>query len=183
MRVVIVYESMFGNTRLIADAIARGLWRGNDVTVVPVWQADADLLEGADLVVVGGPTHAHSMSRASTRQAAVEQAHKPDNLVTLETGVTADGPGIRDWLGLVTHPGASGPYAAAFDTRLGAPAIVTGRASKGIAKLLQRHGLTLVAPAESFLVTRENRLRPGEKHRAYAWGQELAAKVGVGLTT
>lgn len=182
MRVVIVYESMFGNTHLIADAIARGLWRGNDVTVVPAWQAGADLLEGADLVVVGGPTHAHSMSRSSTRQAAIEQAHKPDNLLTLESGVTADGPGIRDWLGLLGQLGARGPYVAAFDTRLGAPAIITGRASKGTAKLLQQHGLTLVAPAESFLVTRENRLRPGEKHRAYTWGQELAAKVAVSLT-
>ena len=39
MRVVIVYESMFGNTHLIADAIAEGLAPGNEVTVVPVAQA------------------------------------------------------------------------------------------------------------------------------------------------
>jgi hypothetical protein len=181
MRVVIIYESLYGNTHTIADAIARGLWRGNDVSVVPVGQAHADLLEGADLVVVGGPTHAHSMSRASTRQAAAERAGRPDNLLTLDAGVTADGPGIREWLGALGQPGANGPCVAAFDTRRDAPAIVTGRASKGIARLLQRNGLTLMAPAESFLVTRENRLQAGEKHRAYTWGQKLAAEVAVGL--
>ena len=59
MRVVIVYESMFGNTHLIADAIAEGLAPGNEVTVVPVAQAGRELLDGADLVVAGGPTHIH----------------------------------------------------------------------------------------------------------------------------
>jgi hypothetical protein len=177
MRAVIVYESMFGNTRVIAEAIARGMWLGNDVTVIPVGQARADLLEGADLVVVGGPTHMHGMSRASSRQAAVEQAHKPDSLVTLERGVTADGAGIREWLGSLGTVTACG---AAFDTRLGAPAMFTGQASKGIAKLLRQHGVTMLVPAESFLVTKENRLRRGEKHRAYEWGKELAGKVPAG---
>lgn len=183
MRVVIVYESMYGNTHEIADAIARGLWHENDVTVVPVGQARADLLDGADLVVVGGPTHVHGMSRANSRQAAVEQARKPGNLLTLDTGMAADGPGLRDWLGSLGQLGDHGPYAAAFDTRLGGPAVFTGRASTAIAKLLRRHGLTLVAPAKSFLVTRENRLRSGEKNRAYTWGQQLAADVAAGVAS
>ena len=70
MKAVVIYESMYGNTHLIADAIAEGLRTHGDATVVPVGELDAQLLEHADLVVVGGPTHAHGMSRASTRQAA-----------------------------------------------------------------------------------------------------------------
>src|SRR5262249_42967616 len=96
MRVVIVYESMCGITQLIADAIAKGLGPGNRVNVVPVAQADRDLLDGADLVVAGGPTHVHGMSRARSRASAVEMAHKDGNHLTLDP--SADGPGLRDWL-------------------------------------------------------------------------------------
>ena len=35
--------------------------------------------------------------------------------------------------------------------------------------------MALIAPAESFLVTKDNRLRPGEQDRAGQWGGDLAA--------
>jgi flavodoxin len=70
MEVVIIYESMFGNTRVLADAIAEGFGAGNETTVVPVTQAEVGLLEGADLLVVGGPTHVHGLSRTNTRRGA-----------------------------------------------------------------------------------------------------------------
>jgi flavodoxin len=38
MKTVIVYESMYGNTRVIADAIGRGLGPENETAVVPVAQ-------------------------------------------------------------------------------------------------------------------------------------------------
>ena len=180
MRAVIIYESMFGNTHVIADAIARGLEPGVRVTMVPVTGASAELLDGVDLVVVGGPTHAHGMSRASTRKSAVEQAHKSAGGPVLEAGVTADGPGLRDWFGSLGQISAE---AAAFDTRLGAPVMFTGRASKGIARLLEQHGLTLIAEAESFLVTTDNELRPGEADRAREWGGQLAAKAALAAGT
>jgi hypothetical protein len=53
--------------------------------------------------------------------------------------------------------------------------MLTGRASKTIAKLLERHGIAPLSPAESFLVTRDNQLRPGEQDRARRWGRKLAA--------
>jgi menaquinone-dependent protoporphyrinogen IX oxidase len=77
MRIVVVYESSYGNTHLIADAVAEGLRAGNDVEVVPVSEASQELITNADLVVVGGPTHVHGMSRERTRQAAAEAANKP----------------------------------------------------------------------------------------------------------
>jgi hypothetical protein len=174
MRAVIVYESMYGNTHLIADAIARGMGPGNEVTVIPVSTATRKLLHGADLVVAGGPTHAHGISRASTRKAAVEQAGKSAGQLTLDASATADGPGLRDWF---TSLGQISARGAAFDTRISGPAMVMGQASKGITKLLAQHGLTLVAPAKSFLVTRENVLQPGEADRAGEWGRELASRV------
>ena len=72
MRALVIYESMYGNTHLIADAIAAGLAEADAaVETVPVGAATPDRLASAELVVVGGPTHIHGMSRASTRKAAV----------------------------------------------------------------------------------------------------------------
>jgi len=68
MRAVVVYESMYGNTHQVADAIGRGLATIGDVVVVPVADAGPALVERADLLVVGGPTHIRGMSRASTRK-------------------------------------------------------------------------------------------------------------------
>jgi hypothetical protein len=172
MRAVIIYESMYGNTHMIAEAIARGLQPGNTVAVVPVAGATGEMLDGADLVVVGGPTHIHGMSHANTRKAAVDQAHKKADQPALDAD--AEGPGLRDWFGSLGQ--MSGP-AAAFDTRLAGPPAFTGRASKPIARLLERHGLTLIAAPESFLVTGDNTLRPGEEDRAREWGQALAAQM------
>ena len=64
---------------------------------------------------------------------------------------------------------------AAFDTRIDAPAALTGRASKGIAKRLRRCGFDLVAEPESFLVDKHNHLLEGEAERARAWGAALAS--------
>ena len=84
MRAVVVYESMYGNTHLIADAIGAGLETAFDVRVVAVSQAATEVIADADLVVVGGPTHAHGMSRATTRRAAVQAADKPVGGLTVE---------------------------------------------------------------------------------------------------
>jgi hypothetical protein len=170
MRAVVVYESMYGNTHLIADAIGAGLRTAFDVSVIPVPQASAAVLDGADLVVVGGPTHVHGMSRASTRKAAVQAADKPASPLTVEPD--ALGLGLREWFGsLGRHP----VKAVAFDTRVHGPAALTGRASKGVAHLLRAHGFDVIADPESFLVTKQDRLEPQETDRAREWGAKLAA--------
>jgi hypothetical protein len=177
VKAVVVYESMYGNTHLIADAVADGLREPDaeaaDVVVVPVEGARPDVLAGVDLLVVGGPTHAHGMSHASTRRAAVEATVKPGSDLVLDDD--AEGPGLRDWFASLAH--GSGP-AAAFDTRIDAPPAITGRASKGIARKLRHHGYSLVADPMSFLVTKQQHLEPHEQARAREWGARLAASVG-----
>ena len=172
MRIVVVYESMYGNTHLIADAIADGL-RGAadaDVTVVAVGDADAALVGGADLLVVGGPTHVHGMSRESTRKAAVEAAEKPG--ADLVVDPDAAGAGLREW---IESLGRIARHAAAFDTRFDMPPLITGRASKGIAHKLRAHGCNVIA-TESFFVEKTNHLVPREDKRAREWGRELLVK-------
>jgi hypothetical protein len=174
MKAFVVFESMYGNTRAIADAAAAGIGSDSsaDVTVVPVSEADGELIRRADLLVVGGPTHAHGMSHAATRRAARDAAHKPDSRLRLDPAARIDGPGLRDWL--ANLDGGAG-LSAAFDTRLDAPPIFTGRAAPKIARQLQRRGFAAVAEPESFLVTMDTELCPGETARAQEWGSRLIA--------
>jgi Flavodoxin domain len=169
MRALIVYESMYGNTHAVASHIADGLRPRYDVAVVAVGDATAQLPAPVDLLVVGGPTHVHGMSSETSRKSARETATKQGEW-TLDPD--AAGPGLRDWFHLLGD--GHGAAAAAFDTRIDAPAALTGRASKGIARRLRSHGFHLVTHPESFLVDKHNRLLAGEDVRAAAWGATLA---------
>jgi hypothetical protein len=172
MRAVIIYESMFGNTHAIADAIGKGLEPLDNVVVVPVVEAGRERLGDPDLLVVGGPTHFHGMSRTRTRKWAAVTAQKPKNDLVLDRD--AQGPGVRDWL---TSLGHGHTRVAAFDTRFKGPSVLRGRASKVISRKLRRHGFEVLAKPESFIVTLENHLEPGEEARAQEWGKRLATSV------
>lgn len=172
MRAVILYESMFGNTRRIAEAIGRGLAPLGDVAVVHVADADIAHVADADLLVLGAPTHALGLPRPNTRRSAAEMAAKPGNGVILEA--QASGAGMREWLPDL-RPGKGA--AAVFDTRLGFP--MAGHASKKLRRHLRHHGYSLVTPPESFTVDNRNVLRPGEEERAVAWGRHLSSVMSV----
>jgi len=172
MRAMVVYESMFGNTRVIADAIAKGLEPVGIVVVVPVPEAGREMLADVDLLVVGGPTHFHGMSRTRTRKWAAATAQKPKNDLVLDRD--AQGPGVSDWLRSLGHGHTK---VAAFDTRFRGPAVLRGRASRVISRKLRRHGFEVVLKPESFFVTLQNQLEPGEEARAQEWGKRLAASV------
>lgn len=174
MTVVVVYESMYGNTHRIAEAIGHGLAEAGVLAeVVSVEAARERELGPEDVLVVGAPTHVHGLSRAATRQAAVQDA--PGR--ALEVDPSAQGQGVREWLeALDTHGGR----AAAFDTRAKGPAVLTGRASQKIAKALHQHGFDLVAEPESFLVSSDNRLLPEEEARARQWGADLVPMLRPG---
>jgi hypothetical protein len=177
MRALIVYESMYGNTRIVAERIASGLADRFEATPVAVSAlSPADVAE-ADLIVCGAPTHAHGLSRPSTRRAAVDAASKDPSLAVV---VGADGPGIREWLNGLGR--RDGQVAAAFDTRMKGPASLTGRASRTIGRRLRRHGRILAVTPESFLVDKHNRLMPGELDRAESWGRSLDVSAAVSPT-
>jgi hypothetical protein len=169
MRALVIYESMYGNTHAIADRIGEGLRARYDVTVVPVGDATAELVAEADLVVCGGPTHAHAMTSSFSRRSAIDAADDDDSELSVDPA--AEGPGLRDWFQAVGHQDVA---AAAFDTRIDGPVGLTGRAAKGIARRLRRRGFRLAIEPESFLVDKQNHLLPGEDDRATRWGARLA---------
>jgi hypothetical protein len=164
---------MYGNTHHVAETIANGFAGAADVEVLSLEDAMPGVLLAADLVVVGGPTHVHGMSRESTRNAAVEAAEKKTEL---ELDPDAPGPGLREWLASLPR---SATKAAAFDTRIDAPALLTGRASKGIARQLRKRGFELIVDPESFLVTKDNVLVDGEADHARKWAATIASKLSM----
>jgi len=164
MRALIVYESMFGNTGEVATAVARGLSDRLEVELRDVSEAPSPITEFLDLIVVGGPTHAFSMSRENTRSEAVRQGARrpPFDL------------GLREWLEALPS-GNHEQAIATFDTRVDKVRHLPGSAAKGAAKLARRHGYRAAAHHESFYVQdTQGPLLPGELDRATAWGRRLA---------
>lgn len=169
MKTVIVFESMFGNTRRIAGAIAEGMGPAAGVEVVGV---NSDLLDSAgdaDLVIIGAPTHAHSLSTTSSRKEAEEWAADPERDLHLDP--QARGRGVREWLD--SEPPLPRLYAA-FDTRADMIRLFTGAASTPIVRVLGRRRMEALVPAESFAVSMHNELARGEEDRAREWGRHIA---------
>jgi hypothetical protein len=176
MKITVVYESMFGNTHEVAQAISRGLQEAQpdaDVECVAVGDALPELIKSTDLLIVGGPTHMLGMTSGMSRRMGVSAEEKSEArgepAHELEEG--EEGPGVRGWfdgLGKVEDGGR----AAAFDTRLGSP--MAGGAARGIARRLRKHGYQMVTSPEGFVVEdADGPLREGEVERAQQWGAQL----------
>ncbi len=171
MRAVVVYESIFGNTQAVAEAVAEGLRGRFEVGVSEVGHASTQLV-GVDLLVVGGPIHAWSMTREATREGAREQAE------AAQVEPRSQGIGVREYLHELPDLPAerAGEVAAAtFDTAIRTRWMPTGSAAKPAARRLEAHGYRLLVKPEHFYVTdTDGPLEDGELDRAKAWGVALA---------
>jgi hypothetical protein len=157
MDVAVVYESMFGMTHDVADAVAAGVADARPdarVVCVPVGEAALDRVGTPGLLIVGGPTHLRGMASAMTRKMAVSIEEKADRGEGEHQGhgpePDIEGPGLRDWFHRLPKAGR-GNSAAAFDTR-GDHGPIVGGAARGIAHRLQRHGYHLIAEPEGFII-------------------------------
>lgn len=146
MHVVIVCDSRFGNTEQVARAAQAALADGNTVDLRSAAEGMGDLTD-VDLLLVGGPTHAHGASAQ-----------------------------LKTALGAIPRGSLAGLRAATFDTRFHMSRLLTGSAAAAAASLLRRAGARTVAPPESFYVTRDTppTLEPGELERVGAWALSAA---------
>jgi hypothetical protein len=171
LNALVVYESMFGGTESIARAIANGLEQTLQVRVGSVEQIPRSDVDHIDLLVVGGPTHAHSMSTPASRTEGISWTHDPAKKLALAPGTHEIG--VREWMNGLTAV----PRFATFDTRASIPKLFSGAASHSIARELIKRGGTQLLDAESFLVDSENSLAAHEIQRAIAWGDSLATAL------
>lgn len=166
MKIVVVYESMFGNTKTVAEDIAAGLGETEEVRIGSVDEIAPDGLRDAALIVIGGPTQSRGLARPETRRSLAGAAR-------LKYGPVL--PGRLSLAGWLDQLGPGATRAAAFDTRFGQPMLISGSASKLIANRLQSKGYSLVS-RQSFIVRGTGGpLADGERARARTWGRELAA--------
>lgn len=157
MKALVVYDSMYGNTGQIAEAIGKALGSEENVEVVRAAEAKPEQLAGVTLLIVGSPT----------------QKFRP-------TGATSQ------FLKGIPQNGLEGVKVAAFDTRFTESEIekirilaffvsIFGYAAKPIADRLQKKGGELAVPPEGFYVgDTEGPLLEGELERAADWAREIA---------
>ena len=158
MKSILVYDSLYGNTREIAQAIHAALNENNESTLLPVSEAHPDQLVGIDLLIVGSPT----------------QRFKPTDAVL-------------KFLDSIPSAGLKGLQVAAFDTRLTDAEIqkspplpifvrMFGFAAGRIAKKLRAKGGQQVVLPEGFYVQgMQGPLEEGELERAGDWARTLFA--------
>ena len=162
MKALVVFESEYGNTAQVAEAVAGGIRRalGEETTVElrHVRDVQPDHLRDLGLLIVGCPTQRFSAM-----------------------------PATKSFLKNIPNKSLQGVAAAAFDTRIteaefashgrivATLADVFGYAAEPIAKRLAQKGAQLVAPPEGFYVVgTEGPLLDGEIERASDWGRRLA---------
>lgn len=166
MKLVIVHESMFGNTESIAKAVADGA-RSRGASVVegtPDHVTERDL-DDVDLVILGAPTHGHGMPAADARAQLVTSDRK-DRYPDIRDGQRS----LRSWIEELTVPIR---FAATFDTRFDKPAWLTGSAARWIERRLRSKDC-VVASRQSFFVQHlGGPLVDGELERARSWGGAL----------
>jgi hypothetical protein len=172
-RALVVYESVFGDARTIAHAIADGLSASIATDVLAAAEAPTEVGPDVGLLVVGGPNHAFGMPRPSTREGAVKQ---------YGADIADTATGLHEWLEAARMTRSRIP-AAAFDTRGSGHPILTkmDHAARTEEKLLGKLGATIVTPAEHYFVAdAKGPLVDGEEERARRWGRTLADLVAVG---
>ena len=167
MKAVVVYESHWGNTAAIAQAIAEGI--GSGTRALNTDEATREALAGVDLIVAGSPVIAFALPRdGSLNQIAKdEKAPVPPDV---------SHPLLRTWLHNL--PVGHG-FAAAFETRIW----WSLRGATGtIESMLRESGYERLLPGERFTVAGGyGPLRAGEAERARRWGAELAAAMAKQL--
>jgi flavodoxin len=158
MNTLIVYDSLYGNTEVIAQVIKHTLDEQGQVVLGRAGAVSLDQLAGVQLFVVGSPT----------------QQFRPTV-------------GMRTFLNSISRDGLAGVRVAAFDTRLTQAEIdknpplpfferIFGYAAARIARQLKKKGGQLVLPPEGFFVEgMKGPLAQGEVERAEAWARKLFA--------
>lgn len=164
MKLVVVYESLWGNTAAIARAIAEGL--GPDALALATDEAQGPAIEGADLIVAGAPVMAFGLPSDQVRTGLAKDPGRAPARPDLSR------PSMRDWLAAL--PVGHG-RSAAFETRIRwSPGGATGAIERG----LLRAGYAVLGKAQKFVVKGTyGPLAEGELERARRWGVELAVAL------
>jgi flavodoxin len=158
MKALVAYDSVFGNTEQIAQAIGNALGSQVDVETRRVGDVKSEQLTGLKLLIVGSPTRGFRPTAATT-----------------------------NFLKRISSNGLKGVKVAAFDTRFIVSDIektpillffvrIFGYAARPISDRLEKKGGELIIAPEGFFVEGvEGPLKEGELERAADWAKQIIA--------
>ena len=159
MKIIIVYDSVYGNTKEIAQAIVQGCQGDHEITLLKGDQSKIDDLEESDLLIVGSPTHGgwYIESIKSFLNAIPENGLRNKPSAAFDTGSSKENEGflIKFILNLF------------------------GYASPRIAKALTNKGATMLGSETFFVLGTEGPLKEGEVDRAQNWAKMLIDKLSL----
>lgn len=173
MKVVIICESLFGNTDVLAAAVENGMASAGAQVVfleVGVAYAGHGHYAGCDLLIVAAPTHALTLSRPESRAEAVARGADPKRAKI----------GIREWLATLkqvlpdTEPR---PLVAVFDTRVLKTKHWPGSAAHRASRILRKAGFRVLDCRSFYVEGISGPLAEGEIGRALAWGARLVQEA------
>lgn len=155
-KALVVYDSAFGNTEQIAQAVARGLKQSYEINLQPVRNIEISDVQDIDLLVIGSPTQGGSPTIP-----------------------------IKDFITAIPRSRLQDIQVAVFDTRFSKRGFdfglrrllsVVGYAAGRMAKALQAKGAVLKVSPEGFIVEgKRGPLKSGEVARAATWAKTLLA--------
>jgi flavodoxin len=158
MNTLVVYYTRFGNTRNISEAIASELTSAGEARAVSIGELDAAVLEAADLVLFGSPTHYQNLPKE-----------------------------VRAALEALPRRTLRGKRVAAFDTSVETwRPLMWMTAAHRLLPRLRKLGGKPVARPETFLVVRgvapesgerQDALVEGELARARAWTKSILERI------
>ncbi len=158
MKTLIIYDSVFGNTAQVAEAMGAAL--GADAQVFKVTDATLETLQSADLLVVGSPT----------------RAFKPtEGVVNFLKALPKEGLAGKHCAAFDTRIPPESIESKFFRTIV----VTAGFADKKIANLLQKKGAALLGSEGFFVQASEGPLVVGEAERASTWIKEVAGKGSI----
>ena len=97
MKVLIVYESKYGNTKKVAETMGEVIKEaGNEVSVEKVDAVELESIKDYDALVVGSPTYASSQAKSIKKFISSLSVKKDTKIVVFDThsgdGVSTGGP-------------------------------------------------------------------------------------------
>lgn len=149
MKVLVVYDSVHGNTETIAKAIAGAI--AGEVKLVHARDAAPAILEDIDLIIAGAPTHGGQATPEMQQFLAAlkKEDVKGKKAASFDTRLSAK------WV------------------------TIFGYAAGRIGKKLKELGADLLVNPEPFFVTAtKGPLKDGEEARAAAWAKNIISKNG-----
>jgi len=156
MKILVVYDSVYGNTEKIARAIAGAVTPPDEIEVLRASEAGLLSLESANILIVGSPTHGGRPVQA-----------------------------VKEFLNRIPAGALGNVAVTSFDTRMSGQdkgvgirmlTKVFGYAAGRIADGLKAKGGRLVAEPGGFIVEdRDGPLKQGELERAADWLKSIIA--------